>query len=53
MRALPGLALREPMKSTFYNGELWKDELEHVMLPMIEKYEAVLIEDSLGLFERK
>lgn len=50
MRAFPDLASREPMKSRFYDGELWKRELEHVMLPMIEKYEAVLVKDSLGLF---
>jgi hypothetical protein len=52
MRAFPDLASREPMKSKFYDGELWKRELEHLMLPMIEKYEAVLVEDSLGLFEK-
>jgi hypothetical protein len=53
MRAFPDLASREPMKSRFYDGELWKRELEQVMLPMIEKYEAVLVEDSLGLFDEK
>ena len=29
MRAFPNLARREPMKAQFYEGELWKQELEH------------------------
>lgn len=51
MRAFPDLASRDAMKSKFYDGELWKAELEHVLMPMIEKYDAVLVEDTLGLFE--
>jgi hypothetical protein len=45
MRGFPDLALREPMKAKFYEGELWKRELEDVLLPMLEKYEVVLVED--------
>jgi hypothetical protein len=37
------------MKAKFYEGELWKNELEDVLMPMIEKYEVVLVEDSEGL----
>ena len=49
MRGFPGLASREPMKAKFYKGELWKRELEHVLMPMIEKYDVVLVDDSEGL----
>lgn len=45
MRGFPGLASREPMKAQFYEGELWKGELETVLMPMIEKYEVVVVED--------
>jgi NIPSNAP len=45
MRGFPDLASREPMKAKFYEGELWKSELEHVLLPMLEKYDVVLVED--------
>jgi hypothetical protein len=45
MRGFPDLASREPLKAKFYEGELWKDELENVLMPMLEKYEAVLVED--------
>ena len=49
MRGFPDLESRDPMKAKFYEGELWKKELENVLLPMIEKYEVVLVEDPEGL----
>ena len=41
MRGFPDLPSRDPMKSRFYDGELWKGELE--------KYDVVLLEDTEGL----
>lgn len=49
MRYFPNLPSREGMKSQFYDGPLWKNELESVLMPMIEKYDAVLVEDSGNL----
>jgi len=49
MRRFPDLASREPMKARLYVGELWKSELENVLMPMIEKYEVVVVEDVDGL----
>jgi len=49
MRGFPDLASREPMKAKFYEGELWKTELENVLMPMLEKYEVVLVDDPDGL----
>jgi len=37
------------MKAKFYEEEPWTNELENVLMPMIEKYEVVLVEDSEGL----
>ena len=48
MRGFPDLASREPMKAKFYDGELWKGELEDLMMPLIEKYDVVLVDDSEG-----
>jgi len=48
MRGFPDLASREPMKAQFYEGELWKGELESLMMPLIEKYDVVLVDDSEG-----
>jgi len=49
MRGFPDAASREPMKAKFYEGDLWKSELEQVLMPMIEKYEVVLVDDPDGL----
>jgi hypothetical protein len=49
MRGFPDLASREPMKAKFYKGDLWKSELETILMPMLEKYEVVLVEDSEDL----
>jgi hypothetical protein len=49
MRGFPDLASREPMKAKFYEGELWKRELEQILMPMLDKYEVVLVEDPDGL----
>src|SRR5262245_26586692 len=48
MRGFPDLASREPMKAQFYEGELWKRELEEILMPMLDKYEVVLVEDPEG-----
>jgi hypothetical protein len=49
MRGFPDLASREPMKALFYEGELWKTELEALLLPLIEKYEVAVVEAKDGL----
>ena len=48
MRGFPDLASREPMKAQFYEGELWKRELEEILMPMLDKYDVVLVEDPEG-----
>jgi NIPSNAP len=53
MRGFPDLPSREPMKAKFYKGELWKRELENVLMPMIERYDVVLVEDPEGLVHWK
>ena len=49
MRGFPDLPSREPMKAKFYEGPLWKNELEAILMPMLEKYEVVLVDDPDGL----
>ncbi len=48
MRGFPDLESREPMKAKFYEGELWKRELENLLMPMIEEYNVVLVDDPEG-----
>jgi hypothetical protein len=49
MRAFPDLESRGPMKDRFYEGPLWKGELEQKLLPMLEKWDVVLVEANGGL----
>jgi hypothetical protein len=49
MRGFPDVASREPMKTKFYEGEFWKRELENILMPMLERYEVLVVEDSEGL----
>jgi len=44
MRGFPDLESREPMKAQFYDGELWNRELESVLMPMIDRYDVVVVE---------
>lgn len=49
MRGFPDPASRERMKAEFYEGELWKRELENVVMPMLEKYDVVVVDDPDGI----
>ena len=51
MRGFPDLDSREPMKARFYEGELWKNQLESILMPMLEKYEVVVVEDPDALVQ--
>ena len=39
------------MTARFYEGELWKRELESVLMPRLETYEVVLVEDPERLLQ--
>ncbi|PYJ71892.1 MAG: hypothetical protein DME75_06675 [Verrucomicrobia bacterium] len=49
MRAFPDLKSREKMRDQFYEGKLWKEELEHKLMPILEKYDVVVVEAKEGL----
>jgi hypothetical protein len=49
MRAFPDLNSRERMRDEFYEGKLWKEELEQKLMPILEKYEVVIVEANDGL----
>ena len=48
LRAFPSMAERDRMKDLFYEGPIWKNELEAIAMPMIETYSSVLTETSSG-----
>jgi hypothetical protein len=45
MRIFPDAAARPVMKDQFYEGALWKTDLESILLPMLDKYDVVLVDD--------
>jgi hypothetical protein len=48
LRSYPSLEERERMKRDFYEGEVWKNELEAIAMPMLESYDVILCETSPG-----
>jgi hypothetical protein len=51
MRAFPDQESRERMRNEFYDGKLWKEELEQRLMPILEKYDVVVVEAENGLGE--
>ena len=51
MRAFPDQQSRERMRNEFYEGKLWKEELEQKLMPILEKYDVVIVEAENGLGE--
>ena len=48
MRGFPDEETREPSKARFYDGPLWKNELEGKLMPMLERYDVVIVDDPDG-----
>lgn len=48
LRSFPSLEERERLKDAFYEGELWKNELESIAMPMIDSYDVILCETTPG-----
>jgi hypothetical protein len=51
LRSFPSLDKRDEMKKAFYEGELWKNELESIAMPMVDSYDVILCETSHGYVE--
>jgi len=50
LRAFPDLDSRDRMKESFYGGLNWLGELEGLAMPLIDDYEAVLVDDTEGVW---
>jgi len=48
LRSFPSLEERERMRDAFYGGEIWKNELEALAMPLLESYDVILCEASQG-----
>lgn len=50
MRGFPNEESRNSMKARFYESAIWKEELEGVLMPMLERYDVVTVNDPDGKF---
>ena len=48
VRGFPDMASRDTMKEQFYEGPVWKGELEALLLPLLDSYDVVVIDDPDG-----
>jgi hypothetical protein len=49
MRAFSDEQSRERMRNEFYEGKLWKEDLEQKLMPILHKYDVVVVEAENGL----
>src|SRR6201988_5449179 len=49
MRAFSDEQSRERMRNEFYEGKLWKEDLEQKLMPILPKYDVVFVEAENGL----
>jgi hypothetical protein len=52
LRAFPDEASRQPLKAAFYAGGDWLNGLEAKILPMLDDYTAVVVQDTADLWLR-
>lgn len=52
MRGFTSMDARERLKSEFYEGRLWKEQLEKLLMPMLDRYDAVVVDDPAGTLTR-
>ena len=52
LRAFPEEASRDELKRSFYEGPERTGELEELLMPLLEDYAAVLVEDHDKLWEQ-
>jgi hypothetical protein len=48
LRGFPDEASREPLKAAFYEGAGWLGGLEAEIMPLLDDYPAVVVEDTVG-----
>lgn len=48
MRGFPDMESRDALKEQFYGGSLWLERLEGELMPLLEHYDVVLVDDPGG-----
>lgn len=52
LRGFPDEASQAPLKAAFYEGTDWLGGLEAKIMPMLDSYAAVVVQDTAGLWPR-
>jgi hypothetical protein len=48
MRGFQDMVEREELRRAFYEGALWKEQLEKVLMPMLLRFDVLLVDDPGG-----
>jgi hypothetical protein len=48
LRGFSDMKARETVKASFYKGRLWRKELKDVLMPMLESYDVMVVDDAEG-----
>lgn len=48
MRGFPDVTSRDALKDQFYQGSLWKEQIEGELMPLLERYDVLLVDDPEG-----
>lgn len=46
LRCFPDMSSREKLKSQFYEGKVWKDEIQNELLPILDGYDFQLCKST-------
>lgn len=46
LRSFASMEERTRLKKLFYEGDLWKNEMESVVMPMLDSYDVILCETA-------
>jgi hypothetical protein len=50
LRGFGDVESRDQSKNAFYEGAMWKQQLEPQLMPMLVRYEVTVVDDVQGLF---
>jgi hypothetical protein len=48
LRSFASIEERTRLKQIFYEGELWKNEMESIVMPILDSYDVILCETTPG-----
>lgn len=48
LRSFASIEERTRLKNLFYEGDLWKNEMESIVMPMLDSYDVILCETTPG-----